>query len=739
MIEARPSGALPAKGLNERQVQTFATFVIQDLARSHAKSVFYARLSCLDSYQLESATRVKIICPPQTLDYSSQSASMLLKAQAEDVWSVGVLCLALFIGTRIHLRGRFGSHLRDGCLDGLDPSDEDLQSEMFSLVSELRQGVPIHIHESDEEENLQISRRFAQLLTKVLQADWRKRPSARDLLDGGHSSFLRDEKTKTNLPATLFPILRPFRWTTYTLQDAETNAADSSMFLSRSRAKSNSFSREASDENTAPRRTRMSIDRLIEGDQQTVTRKVNSARKPPRMARKPTLKPLEDVSNIANSDVSREDRRYARLQEPAWKDDTTLLEADLSEGAVPLNGKARHLAALNKLSRYVHNGHNRSLADVVRGVSTTDWSAHSELPKRDQLEVSPRFLYSQPRQRFPLTTRQPYIQDADTTRYDISTWSDSDDQQHPTRRQEASSSLTHLEKGQTTDDLVPMQSTPPRPKAKLLDCEVSSYANEKPTRPTPAQQKLVRRALGSPEMNAPWNGQQAQNKHSNVRQRSDQQSMSESRDTSRKSLDFKEPEKSREQFLITPRRILTAGNAAISAMTPSTTAPLSPFSSTSAAAPPPSLDLRGLEGIRQRTRYGKVYVLPSQELDSSRKGSEARGRGARRTVLIALRGEARGVGIQVEVDASPASWAPAPETRVSVGLLSSVDKQSDLPTEMEKWHTWTLDMKRAQVSLSVDKDNVDEKHPPDWVLRVYAHLCRWAQRRRQDLLDRVKE
>ncbi|KAK0551080.1 hypothetical protein OC845_002329 [Tilletia horrida] len=633
---------------------------------------------------------------------------MLLKAQAEDVWSVGVLCLALFIGTRIHLRGRFGSHLRDGCLDGLDPSDEDLQSEMFSLVSELRQGVPIHIHKSGEEENLQISRRFAQLLTKVVQADWRKRPSARDLLDGGHSSFLRDEKTKTNLPATF-------------------------------RAKSNSFRREASDENTAPRRTRMSIDCLIDGDHQTVTRKVNSARKPPRMARKPTLKPLEDLSNIANSDASREDRRYARLQEPAWKDDTTLLEADLSEGAVPLNDKARHLAALYKLSRYVHNGHNRSLADVVRGVSTTDWSAHSELPKRDQLEVSPRFLYSQPRQRIPLTPRQPYIQDADTTRYDISTWSDSDDQQHPTRRQEASSSLTHLEKSQTTDDLVPMQSTPPRPKAKLLDCEVSSYANEKPTRPTPAQQKLVRRALGSPEMNAPWNGQQAQNKHSNVRQRSDQQSMSESRDTSRKSLDFKEPEKSREQFLITPRRILTAGNAAISAMTPSTTAPLSPFSSTSAAAPPPSLDLRGLEGIRQRTRYGKVYVLPSQELDSSRKGSEARGRGARRTVLIALRGEARGVGIQVEVDASPASWAPAPETRVSVGLLSSVDKQSDLPTEMEKWHTWTLDMKRAQVSLSVDKDNVDEKHPPDWVLRVYAHLCRWAQRRRQDLLDRVKE
>ncbi|KAK0538253.1 hypothetical protein OC834_000496 [Tilletia horrida] len=479
--------------------------------------------------------------------------------------------------------------------------------------------------------------------------------------------------------------------------------------------------------------------------------------------------PLQDISNMADGDLSLDILRQRPFDpEPEWRDDTTLMDDGHSSAVGRVSKRDQHLAALSKVSQYAQKTHQNALAQLIEGIAQAQEPSVRSPAARSSIEISPGYRYSSPKRELVEKKLVPSRRNLSThnAKADISTWSDSDEDFGDKTRPRTPSPTTQAfdsrasRSTQEQSSAAPMQSTPPRPSSasQSFSPARAKAGPEKPA-PTLAQRRLVRRALGSPEVDAPWNSSSStlhdrSSRSCSTQQQAEKQPLparARSHSVSHRSLDRREVtkqglEEGDEQEMITPIRGMKLASAILAATTPSIVASSSPASVQGGAddnaadddyAPP--LDLRGLEGIRQRTRYGKVHVLPLPDLHSRSYAAEREQRSQRmlRTVLIALRGEARGVAIQAEVELQPAAvsragvlsrgsaLSPARVT-VSVGVLGPRASDSDMPGHLEKWHSWDLD----------GSDGADG--PPEWVLRVYAHLCRWAQRRRTDLLQRVQ-
>ncbi|CAD6960883.1 unnamed protein product [Tilletia controversa] len=191
MSESRSAsaGILPAKEIN----------------KGHNKPAFYGNLQRLDSYVLEHSSRVRIAVVPTRPELPIGSATTLLKEQAEDVWSIGLLSLALFCGMRTPIGGIFGSLLKEGNLSGLGPEDADLEAELFDIIASLRQSEDLTLFGPASQSNMpHMSRHFAELLVQVLQSLAFQQLSSQysALSDGGlllRQRNLQDWKAKTRL------------------------------------------------------------------------------------------------------------------------------------------------------------------------------------------------------------------------------------------------------------------------------------------------------------------------------------------------------------------------------------------------------------------------------------------------------------------------------------------------------------------------------------------------------------
>ncbi|KAL9932241.1 hypothetical protein V8E36_009013 [Tilletia maclaganii] len=816
------TGRLPAKGLSEAQIRTFLQSVLPAISKTHNRSLVYGRLHSLDSYAFETiSARLRIVANAEMHQETTSSLSGLLKAQADDIWTLGLLCLALACGIRCPVDGIFGSRLRDGDISDLSADVVDLESELFDLIISMRS--------SDQEPSgsssvlslphlPHISRRFADFLLHVLQSDWRQRPSARELLEEP-SSFVTLKASAAALPSTLFPVKRPFQRRQPAVPDEDEKARMAPTPWSRLRAAGTSLS---SVSQTRPRRSSQAAlprPSSVSVFESPVTRYTSPAR--PVSTTQSRRSALQDISNVARANLSTESIRPEKLNSPAWRDDTTLFadEEQDSHGhgsTSSIHNKPRHsethFSKLNKLSRYARTAHRQAMQNLLvddisgtrgdeaerrTGAAAGSFRIEGRLCDR----ISPQHRYSRSGKavrevsfNFSTGRRREASPEAEQ---EESTWTDSvdgddEEREHSSARTAATalSSRTHdrRERGGRNASFapsksaeIPMQSTPPRPSSRLPDITRETTTQKATTTmqplPTLAQRRLVRRALGSPEMNAPWSsgvvGRSYSGDAKSTSLRPDvSRSPSPSPSLQRKGQNdeelnkFKADDHTHDQTRvstkkpITPTRFLRGDTPELQSPKRGSNPTNSPFSVTAAeaetadAAPPPPLDLRGLGGIKQRTRYGKAFVLPAARRATVR-GND--GTGVVDTVVIALRGEARGVGIQAEIvpctsrqtRAHNGQGTEQSTIKLSVGALRAEHEPgSDVPGQLEKWHTWTLDpeqlnaeiggSERQRTTEGRKKRGRSSDEPPDWVLRVYAHLCRWAQRRRQDFLQRAQ-
>ncbi|KAE8234266.1 hypothetical protein CF326_g685 [Tilletia indica] len=742
------AGFLPAKGLSEAQVRTFILSILPEVNKGHNKPAFYGNLHRLDSYVLEHTSRVRIVTVPKRPENPIESATGLLKAQEEDIWSIGLLSLALVCGIRTTIRGIFGSRLREGNLSGLVSEDPDLEEELFDLIASLRQKEEVSLFGPSSQPNLpHISRHFADFLVQILQADWRRRPYAKDLLDG-EFAFLHAHRPSASLPSTLFPVQRPFQRRVSAPIACSLEADDESSTWSRLREAETSFG------HLRTTRVRSSLPVLSPLQRKSASPKIPTRSHKEGPPERKARTPLHDISNIAQGDITVEHQQRERYPLPEWRDDTTLLE-DVASPMTRPSKRGQHLLALAKLSQHVNPGHKQDLTHAVEELSLPPKPSPRTEAERRPLTVSPEYRYSRSRRaslaETPVRSRSRTFHPAET---EISTWSDSEvEEEH--EEQERRSSISHKSRSfaaggmrrsssrdvETAETSGPMQSTPPRPTRKVVQQSPTAKGVQASPGPTLAQKRLVRRALGSPEMNAAWSSKRS-SKLSN-RSTTQEDSLSLASAQRERSTRVRSDDDGdvydvgvKASNFVTPARVPKSGSGVVSSATRSSMFPASPFSSAGSTEPPPLLDLRGLEGIRQRTRYGKIYVLPNaDEATRSRaKDRPQKIRLVKKTVLIALRGEGRGVGIQADVESisskTTSAWA-LPSITVSVGVLQPSDQASDVPGRLANWQSWKINLQRK------DDEEDGEDVPPDWVLRVYAHICRWAQRRRQDLLRRV--
>ncbi|KAE8263059.1 hypothetical protein A4X03_0g1963 [Tilletia caries] len=732
MSESRSAsaGILPAKEIN----------------KGHNKPAFYGNLQRLDSYVLEHSSRVRIAVVPTRPELPIGSATTLLKEQAEDVWSIGLLSLALFCGMRTPIGGIFGSLLKEGNLSGLGPEDADLEAELFDIIASLRQSEDLTLFGPASQSNMpHMSRHFAELLVQVLQSDWRNRPCAKDLLDG-EFSFLHAHRTSASLPATLFPVQRPFRRRTSAPPAESAGLEGEDSAWSRLREAETSFG------HRQPTRSRVSVP-LSTPPQKNVLPKLPARYHKDALSQRRGRTPLQDISNLAQGDITVEPQQRDPFQSPQWRDDTTILEDEESPIA-RTSKRGQHFYALSKLSQHVRSGQRQELTEHIDELPCPPKTSPRIAKERQPLTIPPEYRYSSSRRASmdirPVLNKARAKERADP---DMSTWSESDtDHDHSDEAHQLSSSPKtrstaaksprrspprDMDKAESS---TPMQSTPPRPVRKEKQKSPITKSLQTPAGPTLAQKRLVRRALGSPEIDAPWSKERTSRRSDKSSTNGDSRTL-----VSAKRERFATPgsDDNAEQYatggkakdFITPARVPKSGSGMVASATQSTIFPESPFSCAGSSEPPPLLDLRGLEGIRQRTRYGKIYVLPNAD-ESTRSQAQRRAQKIRlvkKTVFIALRGEGRGVGIQADIETvsskTISAWA-LPTITVSLGALQPSGQASDVPGRLENWQSWKLNLER--------KEGEDEEDgPPDWVLRVYAHICRWAQRRRQDLLRRV--
>ncbi|KAE8254282.1 hypothetical protein A4X13_0g3481 [Tilletia indica] len=772
------AGFLPAKGLSEAQVRTFILSILPEINKGHNKPAFYGNLHRLDSYVLEHTSRVRIVTVPTRPENPIESATGLLKAQAEDIWSIGLLSLALVCGIRTPIRGIFGSRLREGNLSGLVSGDVDLEEELFDLIASLRQKEEVSLFGPSLQPNLpHISRHFADFLVQVLQADWRRRPYAKDLLDG-EFAFLHAHRSSASLPSTLFPVQRPFQRRVSAPIACSVEAGDESSTWSRLREAETSFG------HLRTTRVRSSLPVLSPLQRKSASPKIPTRSHKEGPPERKARTPLQDISNIAQGDITVEHQQRERYPLPEWRDDTTLLE-DVASPMTRPSKRGQHLLALAKLSQHVNPGHKQDLSHAVEELSLPPKPSPRTEAERRPLTVSPEYRYSRSRRaslaETPVRSRSRTLHPAEP---EISTWSDSEvEEEH--EEQERRLSISHKSRSfaaggmrhsssrdvETAETSGPMQSTPPRPTRKVVQQSPTAKGVQASPGPTLAQKRLVRRALGSPEMNAAWSSKRSSKLSNRSTTQEDSLSLASAQrerstrvlsdddgdvyDAVAKVSNFVTPAQRKSSTrvrsdgdgevydvgvkasnFVTPARVPKSGSGVVSSATRSSMFPASPFSSAGSTEPPPLLDLRGLEGIRQRTRYGKIYVLPNAD-EATQSRAEDRPQKIRlvkKTVLIALRGEGRGVGIQADVESisskTTSAWA-LPSITVSVGVLQPSDQASDVPGRLENWQSWKINLQRK------DDEEDGEDVPPDWVLRVYAHICRWAQRRRQDLLRRV--